>query len=138
MMSSMSPMPTSFALWASTAHAVRATAKKLEKHAVLAAYLASLDDADLPIAARLFAGTPFPRRDERVLSVGWSALRDALLERSGRGGDEIGASYQRHADLGDVAFDLIGETPRTGEPLALADVEAAFTEIAALRGAKAK
>lgn len=127
-----------FGEWASTADAVRATTKKLEKHAVLTAYLASLDDADLVIAARLLAGAPFPRRDERVLSVGWSALADVLLERSRKTGDDIGASYQRHADLGDVAFELIGATPPDGEPLTLADVEAAFVEIAELRGAKAK
>ena len=131
-------MSGAFAEWARTADAVRATTKKLEKHAVLTAYLASLEDADLVVAARLFAGAPFPRKDERVLSVGWSALAEALLERSGRTGDDIGASYQRHADLGDVAFDLIASTPRGGEPLTLADVEAAFAEIAGLRGAKAK
>ena len=131
-------MSGAFAEWARTADAVRATAKKLEKHAALAAYLGSLEDGDLVIAARLFAGAPFPRKDERVLSVGWSALADALLERSAKTGDDIGASYQRHADLGDVAFDLIASTPRTGEPLTLADVEAAFGEIAGLRGAKAK
>ncbi len=127
-----------FAQWASTADAVRATTKKLEKHAALAAYLGSLEDGDLVIAARLFAGAPFPRKDERVLSVGWSALGDALLERSRRTADDMGASYQRHADLGDVAFDLIGATPPQGEPLTLEDVEASFTEIAAARGAKAK
>ncbi|TMC78647.1 MAG: hypothetical protein E6J15_02090, partial [Chloroflexi bacterium] len=73
-------MSTSFADWVSTADAVRATAKKLEKHAALARYLGALDDSDLQIAARLFAGAPFPRRDERVLAVGWSALSDVLLE----------------------------------------------------------
>ncbi len=134
----MSPMSGSFALWASTADAVRATTKKLEKHAVLTGYLGSLDDGDLVIAARLFAGAPFPRKDERVLSVGWSALADVLLERSRKTGEDIGASYQRHADLGDVAFELIGSTPRDGGPLTLADVEAAFVEIAGVRGAKAK
>ena len=89
-------MSTSFADWVSTADAVRATAKKLEKHAALARYLGALDDSDLQIAARLFAGAPFPRRDERVLAVGRSALSDVLLERSGKGGGEMAESYQRH------------------------------------------
>ena len=56
-----------FADWVLTADAVRATPKKLEKHAALARYLGALDDSDLQIAARLFAGAPFPRRDERVV-----------------------------------------------------------------------
>jgi hypothetical protein len=82
-------MSTSFADWVSTADAVRATPKKLEKHAALARYLGALDDSDLRIAARLFAGAPFPRRDERVLSMGWSALSDLLLERSGKTGGDM-------------------------------------------------
>jgi len=129
---------TSFAAWVSTADAVRATPKKLEKHAALARYLGTLDDSDLQIAARLFAGAPFPRRDERVLSVGWSALSDVLLERSGKTGDDMAASYQRHADLGDVAADLIAERSAAGDRLTLADVEQTFGAIAAARGVAPK
>jgi DNA ligase-1 len=131
-------MSAAFADWVRTADAVRATTKKLEKMAVLGTYFATLEDADVVIAARLFAGTPFPRKDERVLNVGWSALSDVLLERSGREEGDMGASYQRHADLGDVAHELIGESPTAGEPLTLKDVEAAFAGIAALRGSNAK
>jgi DNA ligase-1 len=127
-----------FTDWVSTADAVRATTKKLEKQASLGTYLGTLDDADLLVAARLFAGAPFPRKDERVLNVGWAALSDVLLERSGRSGEDMGAAYQRHADLGDVAHELIAAMPPEGEPLTLADVEAAFQQIAELRGANAK
>jgi DNA ligase-1 len=131
-------MKALFADWVATADAVRATSKKLEKHAALARYLGSLDDADLQIAARLLAGAPFPRRDERVLAMGWAALSDLLLERSGKGGDDMGASYQRHADLGDVAAELIGDDPATGERLTLADVAQTFDAIAAARGVAPK
>jgi DNA ligase-1 len=129
---------TSFGAWVNTADAVRATPKKLEKHAALARYLSTLDDADLQIAARLFAGAPFPRRDERVLSMGWSALSDLLLERSGRTGGDMVESYQRHADLGDVAADLIAERPAAGDRLTLADVAQTFDAIAAARGVAPK
>ncbi|HEY7624312.1 MAG TPA: ATP-dependent DNA ligase [Candidatus Limnocylindria bacterium] len=131
-------MSTSFADWVSTADAVRATSKKLSKHAALARYLSGLPDADLQIAARLFAGAPFPRRDERVLSVGWSALSDALLERSKRSGADMAASYQRHADLGDVAAELMGGAETSGERLSLADVAQTFDAIAAARGVAPK
>ena len=53
-------MSDRFTHWVSTADAVRATPKKLEKMAVLKAYLGRLEDADLVVAARLFAGAPFP------------------------------------------------------------------------------
>ena len=132
-------MSASFKDWAATADAVRATTKKLEKQAVLARYLASLDDEDLAVAARLFARGPFPRADQRVLAVGWSALVDAILERSGATGDDVAAAYQRHADLGDVAAELITTPPPPGaRPLSLADLASAFDEIAATRGSNAK
>src|SRR5437870_6034828 len=131
-------MKALFADWVLTADAVRVTPKKLEKHAALARYLSVLEDADLQIAARLFAGAPFPRRDERVLSVGWSALSDVLLERSGKTGGDMAESYQRHADLGDVAADLISERPAAGDPLTLADVAQTFDAIAAARGVAPK
>ena len=131
-------MSDRFSAWVSTADAVRATTKKLEKMALLGAYLGRLEDADLVIAARLFAGAPFSRKDERVLSVGWSALADVLLERSGKSDADMSASYQRHADLGDVAFELVGDSPPDGEPLGLVDVETSFTEMAAVRGTSAK
>ncbi len=133
-------MSDRFTDWVSTADAVRATTKKLEKQAVLGAYLARLDDRDIVLAARLFAGVPFPRKDERVLNVGWSALSEVLLERSGKTGDDMRSSYQRHADLGDVAHELMADAPvdAAAEPLTLADIAAAFSEIAALRGANAK
>jgi DNA ligase-1 len=129
-----------FADWVSTADAVRATTKKLEKLSLLGAYFQRLDDADLAIAARLFAGVPFPRTDERVLSVGWRALLDAVVVRTGANGDDITASYQRHADLGDVAAELAeaSATVAQSPPLSLADVAAAFDAVAAARGVAAK
>src|SRR5437870_4024886 len=104
-----SHMSASFADWVSTADAVRATPKKLEKHAALARYLGALDDPDLVIAARLLAGAPFPRRDERVLSVGWSALSDVLLEDAiarafGREREEVGRAHMLTGDIGDTAL----------------------------------
>lgn len=129
--------PSRFARWAATADEVRATSKKTAKLAALAAYLPALPDDDLVVAARLFAGAPFPRADERVLSVGWSALVEALLERSGADGDGLAASYQRHADLGDVAAELIATAPAAPR-LTLAEVAAAFDAIAATRGSGAK
>jgi len=127
-----------FTGWVSTADAVRATTKKTTKLQVLSAYFAELAEDDLRIAARLFAGGPFPRADQRVLAVGWSALTDAIVERAGAPGDAIGASYQRHADLGDVAAELITTPPLDPRALTLAELAAAFDEIAATRGSNAK
>ena len=47
-------------------------------------------------------------------------------------------SYQRHADLGDVAAELIGDSPANGDRLTLGDVAQAFDAIAAARGVAPK
>lgn len=119
---------------------MRATPKKLEKLGFLGRYLSELaDDQNLAVAARLFAGTPFPRTDERVLAVGGSALVEAILDRSGAPAADLTAAYQQHADLGDVAADLVAAGPPAIAPaLRLADVAAAFDRIAGTRGAVAK
>jgi DNA ligase-1 len=129
-----------FSDWVSTADAVRATTKKLEKLAALGAYFQTLDDPDLAIAARLFAGTPFPRTDERVLSVGWRALLDAVFARTGATGDEAEVAYQKHADMGDVAAELTERSAVPPKPpeLTLGDVAEAFDRIAATRGVAPK
>lgn len=133
-------MSSRFAEWASTADAVRATTKKLEKLAALGAYFQRLDESDLAIAARLFAGVPFPRTDERVLSVGWRALLDAVMSRTGASGEDVEASYQRHADLGDVAAEVAqrAAVPPRPPSLTLGDVAEAFDRIAAARGVAPK
>ncbi|HVR88160.1 MAG TPA: ATP-dependent DNA ligase [Candidatus Limnocylindria bacterium] len=133
-------MSSRFTDWVSTADAVRATSKKLAKLAVLGAYFAGLDDPDLAIAARLFAGTPFPRTDERILSVGWSALVAAVVGRSAASGDAIGASYQTHADLGDVGAELVERSGIAAllPELTLRDVADAFERIALSRGTRPK
>src|SRR5256885_9480677 len=83
-------MKALFADWVLTADAVRATSKKLEKHAALARYLSVLEDIDLQIAARLFAGAPFPRRGERGLSGGGGARSAVPPGRAGENGGGAG------------------------------------------------
>ena len=122
--------------WVSTADAVRSTTRKLEKLAALGAYLRTLDDDDLQIATRLFAGAPFPRTDERVLSVGWRALLDSVIALTGATDEDVSAAYQAHADLGDSTAELTLRSGRipAAPPLDLGDVHMAFERIAATRG----
>ncbi len=133
-------MSAPFSDWVSTADAVRSTTKKLEKLAALGAYFRDLEDSDLEIAARLFAGVPFPRTDERVLSVGWRALLDTVIGLTGATDDDVSAAYQTHADLGDATADLAERSGRIAvlPPIALRDVHDAFDRIAATRGVAPK
>ncbi len=133
-------MSAAFSRFADAAERVRDTSSTLRKATELADLLRSLEDDDLAIAARLFAGNPFPLADERVLGVGWSAIVGILRELSGASEDELGASYQRHADLGDVTEELLAAHGRVAEapPLTLRDLADAFERIAATRGAGKK
>lgn len=127
---------TPFARFAATADAVGATAKRLEKTALLAEYFAGLPDADLPLAVRWMAGRLFPLHDQRTVSVGPALLRDVIAAHSGLETDAVRAHLVRHGDLADVAREVWPEA----EPgaLTLAGVESALEELAALRGTKRK
>src|SRR5438128_1762845 len=121
------------------ADAAGATAKRLEKAAILGAYLERLDEADLPIAARFLAGRPFPAHDARTLNVGGAALIAVICTLAGLPPEEYGALHVRHGDIGDVAAAVLPATPPVpGAPLTLADVQAAYDEIAATAGTTAK
>jgi DNA ligase 1 len=99
--------------FAETCEAVARTPKKLEKIALVAAYLRELDDADLEAAARFFTGEPLPANG-RALSLGgttivaaarsaWHfddrALRDAY-RASGDLGTALAAVFRQPLDLG--------------------------------------
>src|SRR3989442_4197537 len=131
-------MSVGCAPFADAGERVRASSSTLKKATELAELLRALDDDDLAIAVRLFAGNPFPLADERVLGIGWSAIVGILVERSGATDDELGASYQRHADLGDVTQDILAAHGHLAEPppLTLRDLADAFERIATARGAQ--
>jgi DNA ligase-1 len=59
--------------------AAAATAKKLQKYAILAEYFRSLDDDDLRRAVRFAAGRAFSGTDERVLWVGGAIVSEVVL-----------------------------------------------------------
>jgi len=60
--------------FAGVAQAISATTKKSVKETLLAGYLIRLDDAELERAVVFLSGGPFPRRDERVIGIGWSTI----------------------------------------------------------------
>lgn len=97
--------------FAETADAIGATNGKLEKIALLAAYLRSLHDADLVAAARFFTGKPFAARDDRTLSIGSSALVAVAKRLWGFGDEDLRAAYSHSGDLG-TALGALARPPR--------------------------
>ncbi len=123
--------------FAQTADAVARTASKLEKIALVAAYLRELDDGDLEAAARFFTGNPLPQTAHRALAVGGSTLVAAARAAWHFDDAALGAAYRENGDLG-AALAAVFRVPldlglfRT--ELTPAKLNALLAEIAAVSG----
>jgi len=120
-----------------TCAAIAARPGKLEKIAILAEYLRSLDDADLSAAARFFTGNPFAARDERSLGIGWRTIVEAAKHAWNIGEGELAAGYREHGDLGAALGPLVRPPMALAlftETLAPAKLYEIFQEIAAASG----
>jgi DNA ligase-1 len=126
--------------FARTCDAIAATAKKLEKTALVAAHLRSSLQASPPseaaAAAIFLSGSPFPAYEEATLQVGGALLWRVIGELSGKSEHELTEIYRRHGDAGSVAAEALPDRPESG--LSLSEVQRTFYEIAAARGPAAK
>src|SRR6202140_447360 len=132
--------------FARTCDAIAATTKKLEKTALVAAYLrsslqSSLQSSPLSEAATaaiFLSGRPFPAYEEATLQVGGALLWRVIGELSGKSENELTQIYRRHGDAGSVAAEALPERAESGLALTLTEVQRVFYEIAAARGPAAK
>ena len=125
--------------FAECAEAVAATTKKLEKAAILGAYLQSLSDADLTRAARYFAGHQFALADARTTNVGGSIISAALSEATGFSPEDLYPRYVRLGDPGDLAAEIVREVRKTFTPsITLAETESLISRLSETRGIKNK
>lgn len=115
------------------ADAIGGTAKKLEKVRLISEFLRSLSAADAAIAARFLSGHVFAGYDERTLGVGATTLSRVIAETAGQPSQDLGATYRKHGDLGDMAEELLRSPNRVGD-LSLAEVARLFDDLAAARG----
>lgn len=128
-------------LFVEFAHAceqVAATTKKLEKAALLKAFFARLTDADLMLAARFFAGTPFPLSDQRVLNVGGAVIRDAVLQLTGADSATWSRLVVEHGETGRAAQLLLPGHAATAPTLTLSDLMAIYEQLQVARGPSKK
>ncbi len=125
-------------LLATTAQAIAATTKKLQKLARLAEYFQSRTPEEAAASALFLSGRVFPAWSEQTLQVGGRLLWDAVAQLSGAGEATLRAAYRRYGDLGDAAADLLAENAPRASTLSVSEVAAAFTRMAALSGPAAK
>jgi DNA ligase-1 len=125
--------------FAECAEAVAATTKKLEKAAILGAYLESLSDPDLTRAARYFAGHQFALNDARTTNVGGSIISAALSEATGFSPEDLYPRWVRLGDPGDLAAEIVKEARHTVTPtITLAETESLIARLSETRGIKNK
>lgn len=120
-----------------TCAAIAARPGKLEKIAILAEYLRSLEDADLQAAARFFTGNPFAARDERSLGIGWRTIVEAAKTAWDIREGQLASGYREHGDLGAALGPLVRPPMHLAlftETLTPALLYAIFEEIAAASG----
>jgi DNA ligase 1 len=126
--------------FAETAERIAATTKKLEKAAILGAYLLSLSDADLTRATRYFAGQQFAQSDSRTTKVGGSIISAALSEATGFSLEDMYPRYVKLGDPGDLAAEIVAEAKRSADipSITLTEVESTITRLSETRGTKNK
>ena len=100
--------------FAQTAECVGATTKRLEKAAILGEYFSALGDDELLHAARYFAGTIFPLRDQRTVNIGGAALLAAIRAVTNADETHLRTRAVTLGDMGDVAGTYRMDFARTG------------------------
>jgi DNA ligase-1 len=131
--------PGSLQQLAEVAEKVASTTRKLEKVALLGAYLSQLTDADLGRAARYFAGHQFASNDARTTNVGGSIITAALSEATGISNEELYPIYVRLGDAGETAAEAVKKARPYVEPtITLAETESIITRLSETRGIKNK
>ena len=116
--------------FAQTADAVAATTKKTEKVRLVAEYFRSRPVDEAAQAAVFFSGRAFPDWEERTVQVGGTLFWRAVGEISGKGEVALTAAYRRYGDLGAAAQEVLERGAPAKSSLSIAELAAAFTELA--------
>jgi DNA ligase-1 len=126
-----------FFAFADVGERINVTAAKLQKVRLLADYLRTLDQEQLPIAAIYFTGRAFAQSDLRTLQVGGSIIYRAMMAAAKLSDTEFHRIAHAHGDAGKTAFEAL-EGPTNPEPFALGESRNFFDALHRTRGPIAK
>ncbi|HJT81101.1 MAG TPA: ATP-dependent DNA ligase [Chthoniobacterales bacterium] len=126
-----------FRKFAEVGEAIAAVPAKLEKIRLLAEYLRSLTDDQLPIATIYFTGKAFAQSDPRTLQVGWSVTFRALQAATKISRAEFHRIAHTHGDAGKSAFDVLDRRTRP-ERFTILESRELFDSLHRARGPIAK
>lgn len=93
----------SFSEFSTLCEKVRLTSSKNAKVAIIAEYLAKLDDLSLPAAVLFLSGAVFPKGSGLALNVGFNTIMQSLSEIARLEPEEIQEIYLKHGDMGALA-----------------------------------
>src|SRR5216684_85434 len=123
--------------FAQLCESIAATSKKNEKVGLVADYLRTTPVEESALAALYLCGRVFPRREERVLSIGFSLLLRAVATIAKNSSTEVAPILRRHGDLGAGAEEILRD--QTVRPsLTLPQIAEVYASLAQRRGPAAK
>src|SRR4029450_2572582 len=134
------PAPQSeseFFAFADVGERIGATPAKLEKIRLLADYLRTLDQEQLPIATTYFTGRAFAQSDLRTLQVGGSIIYRSMKAASKLRDSEFRSVAHSHGDAGKTAFETLQGRTKP-EPFTLKQSRDFFDTLHKTRGPVAK
>src|SRR6202045_4687824 len=86
---------------------IAATTKKTEKVSLVADYLRAAPVEEAALGALYLCGRVFPRREERVLSIGFSILLRAVAAIVKKDPHELATILRHHGDIGAGAEEIL-------------------------------
>jgi DNA ligase-1 len=120
---------------------IGATTKKTQKVRLVADFLRSSETKQAALAALYLSARVFPRREERVLSIGFSLLLRTVANIAHKEPGQLAPALRHHGDLGAGAEEILSEVSRGASPLppvTLPEVASLFEALARQRGSAAK
>lgn len=126
-----------FLRFAEVCEQLAGTTKKLEKRALMAAFLQEAAPEQAALAAQYLAAQVFPETAGKVLNIAGALLHKVVEQRSKASPQAMHAAYLRHGDLGAAAADLLPR-PKPGPALTLKELQRLFEQLSETRGAEGK
>jgi len=123
--------------FAQLCESIAATSKKNEKVGLVADYLRTTQVNESALAALYLCGRVFPRREERVLSIGFSILLRAVAKIADTDPADLAPVLRHHGDLGAGAEEILRHHP-VQPSLTLPQIAEVYASLAQQRGPAAK
>src|SRR3984893_9066834 len=123
--------------FAQLCESIGATTKKTEKVTLVADYLRTTPVEEDALGALYLCGRVFPRREERVLSIGFSILLRAVAKIAKRNPAELAPVLRHHGDLGAGAEEIL-RAHKVSSPPPLPQIAEVYALLPQQRGPAAK